>query len=94
MVEDSSEEDENQDEDARSTRAGGGNNPISEDEDYFDEQYPPAEDKYKQLEDRLKAVEVQGMPDLDFGDLGLVPGVAIPHRFKIQVFLSTMVFRA
>ena len=37
VVEDSSEEDENQDEDARSTRVGGGNNPISKDEDYFDE---------------------------------------------------------
>ena len=54
VVEESSEEDENQDEDARSTRAGGGNNPNSEDEDYFDEQYPPTEDKYKQLENRLK----------------------------------------
>ena len=44
VVEDSLEEDENQDEDARSTRARGGNNPLSEDEDYFDERYPPAED--------------------------------------------------
>ena len=47
VEEDSSEENENQDEDARSTRARGGNNQISEDEDCFDEQYPPVEDKYK-----------------------------------------------
>ena len=58
VEEDSSMEDENQDEDARSTRVGGGNNQISEDEDYFDKQYPPADDKYKQLEDRLKVIEI------------------------------------
>ena len=82
----SSEEDNNQDEDVRSTRDGGGNNQISEDEDYSEEQYPPAGDKYKQLEDRLKAVEIQTFPGLDFGDLGLVPGVVIPHKFKVHVF--------
>ena len=86
QVEDSSEEHENQDEDARSTRAGGGNNQISEDEGYFDEQYPSANDKYKQLEDRLKVVEIQVVPGLEFGYLGLVPGVLIPHKFKIPVF--------
>ena len=37
VVEDSSEEDENQDEDARRTHVGGGNNPVSKDEDFFDE---------------------------------------------------------
>ena len=47
IVKELSEEDENQDEEARSTRARGANNQASEDEDYFDEQYPPAEDKYK-----------------------------------------------
>ena len=35
VVEDSSEEDENQDEDARSTRARGANSPVSEDGDFF-----------------------------------------------------------
>ena len=37
VEEDSSEEDENQNEDSRSTRAGVANNQASEDEDYFDE---------------------------------------------------------
>ena len=73
VAKDSSEEDENQNEDAMRTRGGIANNQASEDEDYFDEQYPPAEDKYKQLEDRLKAVEIQAVPSLDFGDLGIVP---------------------
>ena len=82
IVEDSSEEDENQEEEARSTCVGGANNQASKDEDYFDEQYPLTEDKYKQLEDRLKAVEIQAVPGLDFGELGLVPGVVIPHKFK------------
>ena len=86
IEEDSSEEDENQDEDARSTRVRGGNNQISEDEDYFDEQYPLADDKYKQLEDRLKAIEIKEVLGLYFGDLGLVPGVVIPHKFKIPIF--------
>ena len=36
VEEDTSEEDVNQYEDARSTRARGGNNQISKDEDYFD----------------------------------------------------------
>ena len=26
------------------------------------------------------------MPGLDYGELGLVPGVVIPHKFKISVF--------
>ena len=45
---------------------------VSDNEtDYNDEQYPPAEDKYKQLEDRLSSMEIQNVPGLDFGDLGL-----------------------
>ena len=46
--------------------------------DFNDEQYPPAEDRYKQLEDRLNAMEIQRVPGLDFGDLGLSTGVVIP----------------
>ena len=46
---------------------------VSDNEtDYNDEQYPPAEDKYKQLEDRLSAMEIQHVPGLDFGDLCLL----------------------
>ena len=48
---------------------------VSDNEmDYDEEQYPPTEDKYKQLEDRLSAVEIQKVPGLDFGDLGLSSG--------------------
>ena len=78
----SSEEEDNQDEDVRSTGVGGGNNQISKDEDYSNEQYPPANDKYKQLEDRFKTMEIQKVHGLDFGDLGVV----IPHKFKDPVF--------
>ena len=42
--------------------------------------------KNKQIEDRLKAVEIQVDPGLDFDDLGLISGVVIPHKFKILVF--------
>ena len=40
--------------------------------------YPPSEDRYKQLEDRLSAMEVQRIPGLDLEELGLVSGVVIP----------------
>ena len=86
LVEDSSEEDENHIGEAKSTQDGCINDQVSNDEDYFDEQYPPANVKYKQLEDRLKAVEIQAVPSLDFDDLGLISGVVIPHKFKIPVF--------
>ena len=43
---------------------------------------------YRQLEDSLKAMEVQKIPGMDFGELGLVPapGVVIPPKFKVPVF--------
>ena len=56
---------------------------VSDNEaDFNDEQYPPAEDRYKQLEDRLSAMEIQKVPVLDLEDLGLSSGVVIPHKFK------------
>ena len=52
---------------------------VSDNEtNYNDEQYPPTEDRYKQLEDRLSAMEIQRIPGLDFEELGLVSGVVIP----------------
>ena len=56
------------------------------DTDYNDEQYPPNEDRYKQLEDRLSFMEVQRIPGLDFEELGLVSGMVIPQKFKAPVF--------
>ena len=50
---------------------------FDNDTDCNDEQYPPAKDRYKQLEDRLSAMEVQKIPGLDFRELGLVSGVVI-----------------
>ena len=41
---------------------------------------------YKQLEDRLSAMEIQKVPGLDFEDLGLSSGVVIPHKFKAPAF--------
>ena len=82
VEEDSSEEDENQVGEVKSTQSDCINDQISDD-DYFNEQYPPADIKYKQLEDKLKAVEIQAVPGLDFDDLGLISGVIIPHKFKV-----------
>ena len=82
---DSSEEDGNQIGEVKSTQAEFANGQESDD-DYFNEQYPPADIKYKQLEDRLKAIEIQAIPDLNFDDLSLIYGVVIPHKFKIPTF--------
>ena len=54
-----------------------------EEEDYSEQQYPPADDKYKHLEERLSAMEIQRVPGLDFEELGLVSGIVIPPKFKI-----------
>ena len=43
---------------------------VEEDEDYSKQQYPPADDKYKNLEERLAAMEIQRVPELD-ADLGM-----------------------
>ena len=53
-----------------------------EEEDYSEEQYPPTDDKYKHLEERLSAMEIQKVSGLDFEELGLVSGIVIPPKFK------------
>ena len=50
------------------------------DTDFDEDQYPPAEDRYKQLEDRLSAMEIQKIPGLDFGDLELASGGGDPPK--------------
>ena len=50
------------------------------------EQHPDNE-KYKQLEDRLNAVENLKMSGLNFDDLSLVPRVVIPRKFKVPIYL-------
>ena len=57
-----------------------------EEEDYSEEQYPLADDKYKHLEERLNAMEIQKVPGLDFEELGLVSGIVIPPKFKVPLF--------
>ena len=57
-----------------------------EEEDYSEEQYPPVDDKYKHLEERLSAMEIQKVLGLDFEELGLVSGIVIPPKFKAPVF--------
>ena len=81
----SSKEGENQEEEKDPSPAVSDN-----DTDYNDEQYPPAEDRYKQLEDRMSAMEVHKIPGLDFEELGLVSGVVILQKFKAPVLLSMM----
>ena len=56
------------------------------DDQYDHSQYSDEDDKYKQLEDRLNAVENLKMSGLNFDDLSLVPGVVIPPKFKVPTF--------
>ena len=82
-----SKEGDNQEEGEEKYEEGDNNPAFEEDEaDYTEEQYPPADDKFKQLEDRLNATEIQRVPGLDFEELGLVPGVVIPPKFKVPIF--------
>ena len=57
-----------------------------EEEDYSKEQYPPADDKYRHLEECLSAMEIQKVPGIDFEELGLVSGIVIPLKFKVPLF--------
>ena len=59
---------------------------VEEEADYSEGQYPLVDDKYKELEDRLSAMEIQQIPGLDVGDLGLVSGLVIPSNFKVPTF--------
>ena len=60
--------------------------PDEEEEDYLDEQYPPASEKYKLLEESVKAMEIQKVHGLNFEELGLVSGFSIPPKFKTPTF--------
>lgn len=54
-----------------------------EEEDYLEEQYPPADEKYRLLEDRLSTMEHQRVPGLNFEDASLIPGIVIPLKFSL-----------
>src|SRR3954464_12998735 len=57
----------------------------SNEEDYHSED-EQGDDKYQQLEERMKAMEIQKIPGLDFKDLGLVSDIFIPPKFKVPIF--------
>src|SRR3954463_15095196 len=46
----------------------------------------PDDEKYQQLEDRMKAMEIQKIPGLDLNDLGPLPGFFSPPKLKIPIF--------
>src|ERR1051325_9820652 len=73
-------------EDERSIKGDGEDSQPEPEKDYDDGQYSDEDDKYKQLEDRLNAVENLKMSGLNFDDLSLVPGVVIPPKFKVPTF--------
>lgn len=56
---------------------------YKDEEDYQD---PPGDERYRFLEERLMAMEIQKVTGLDFENLGLVSGVFIPPKFKVPAF--------
>src|SRR3954462_14662163 len=82
------EEDEERDD--ISIKNNQGSHVGSDGEEEEEEEYPEDEDesdkRYRQLEERLRSVEIQKVPGLDFEELGLVPGVVIPPKFKTPAF--------
>src|SRR4051812_3557143 len=83
-----SDEDEQDDDACVKTEAKSNHDsskPSEEEEDYRHEDEHPDE-KYKLLEERMKAMEIHKVPSLDFEELGLISGVVIPPKFKIPTF--------
>ena len=64
-----------------------------EEEDYSEEQYPPADDKYKYLEERLSAMEIQKVLGMDFEELVWCLGLLFHQSSRHQCLLSTTGFR-
>src|SRR3954465_5224325 len=89
-AEPSEDSDEDEQDDDASIKSDAKSNhdsakPFEEEEDYHHEDEHP-DDKYKILEERLRSVEIQKVAALDFEELGLVPGVVIPPKFKTPAF--------
>src|SRR3954471_15824355 len=59
---------------------------LSSNEEYYHSEDEQGDNKYQQLEERMKAMEIQKVPGLDFNDLGLVLDIVIPPKFKVPVF--------
>src|SRR3954469_18343369 len=59
---------------------------LSSNEEDYHSRDEHDDDKYQQLEERMKAMEIQKIPGLDFDDLGLISDILIPPKFKVPVF--------
>ena len=77
---------ENQDGKGKETVVPSESEEEEEEEDYSKEQYPPADNKYRHLEERLSAIEIQKVSSLDFEEFGLVSRIVIPPKFKAPMF--------
>src|SRR3954463_12888296 len=80
------DEEEEEEGDDLSVKNNQGSHVGSDAQEEEEEEYPQDEDesdeRYRQLEERLRSMEIQKVPGLDFEELGLVPGVVIPPKFK------------
>lgn len=66
--------------------------PVQEDDQYEDyysnAEENVADEKFRMLEERLRAMENQDVMGMDFNDMGLVPGLRIPNKLKVPEFIK------
>lgn len=66
--------------------------PMQEDDQYEDYcsnvEENNANEKFRMLEERLRAMENQDVMGMDFNDMGLVPGLKITNKFKVPEFIK------
>ncbi|KAI5445191.1 hypothetical protein KIW84_013445 [Lathyrus oleraceus] len=62
--------------------------PVQEDDQYEDyysnAEENVADEKFRMLEERLRAMENQNVMGMDFNDMGLIPWLRIPKKFKFD----------
>ncbi|XP_058725911.1 uncharacterized protein LOC131597218 [Vicia villosa] len=63
-------------------RLGGHYNPFNQNHGFPPPSPSQEAERYRLIEERLRAVEGKGVLGMDINDLGLVPGVRIPPKFK------------
>src|SRR3954470_19853190 len=78
------DDDEEEHHDDAESNVGSDGQGEDEEEDPQDED--ESDEKYRLLEERLRSMEIQKVPGMDFEELGLIPGVVIPPKFKTPAF--------
>ncbi|XP_050916440.1 uncharacterized protein LOC127131570 [Lathyrus oleraceus] len=55
---------------------------------YFNAEENITDEKFRMLEERLRVMENENVMGMDFNDMGLIPGLRIPKKFKVPEFIK------